>query len=412
MNRLAALLCLALVTVSRAEDLPELRARGGLPNFFAACAGTGEVRVAYFGGSITAAPGWRVQSREWFQSRWPGAKFSEIHAAIGGTGSDLGVFRCGRDVLAKKPHLVFVEFAVNDGGADPVRIHRGMEGIVRQIRAADPATDICHVYTIAQGMLAEEKAGKTPRSIAAMEQVAEHYGIPSIRFGREVAKREAAGELIFQAPKPEQDGKPVFSPDAVHPFTETGHKIYTEVLRRSFESMAAAPGAAGPHASPAPLRADNWEKAVMVDIRPEWRKGAWRTLDAAADDLGKRFASRTTLHQAEAPGAALEFAFTGTAVGVFDLVGPDGGQVQVWVDGEDKGLRPRFDAYCTYHRLQTLWVAQDLPPGRHTVRVELTGERFDKAAILAKRNEKMDDPARFAPLRWQAGAVLVEGVVE
>ena len=56
----------------------------------------------------------------------------EIHAAIGGTGSDLGVFRLGRDALRREPDLLFVEFTVNDGGASPERIWRAMEGIVRQ----------------------------------------------------------------------------------------------------------------------------------------------------------------------------------------------------------------------------------------------------------------------------------------
>ena len=99
-------------------------------------------------------------------------------------------------------------------------------------------------------------------------------------------------------------------------------------------------------------------------------------------------------------------------VGLFDLLGPDGGQVRVTVDGQDKGLRARFDSYCTYHRLAPLWLAEDLPPGRHTVRVELVADPLDKAAILAKRNEKMDDPARFAPLRWQVGSLLVVGTPE
>ena len=52
---------------------------------------TGEpVKIAYFGGSITAYPGWRVMTREWFQKTFPRARVSEIQAAIGGTGSDLG----------------------------------------------------------------------------------------------------------------------------------------------------------------------------------------------------------------------------------------------------------------------------------------------------------------------------------
>jgi hypothetical protein len=59
---------------------------------------------------------------------YPDAGFSEPNATIGGTGSDLGVFRLNQDVLDHKPDLMFIEFAVNDGGAALERIQRRMEG--------------------------------------------------------------------------------------------------------------------------------------------------------------------------------------------------------------------------------------------------------------------------------------------
>jgi len=40
----------------------EFRVRDGLPNFFAKLAAGGPVRIAYLGGSITAANGWRPKS--------------------------------------------------------------------------------------------------------------------------------------------------------------------------------------------------------------------------------------------------------------------------------------------------------------------------------------------------------------
>ncbi len=89
------------------------------------------MRIAYLGGSITAQEGWRPRSLQWFRQQFPSATVEEINAAIGGTGSDLGVFRLRRDVLEARPDLLFVEFAVNDGGAATAQIHRCMEGIVR-----------------------------------------------------------------------------------------------------------------------------------------------------------------------------------------------------------------------------------------------------------------------------------------
>ena len=129
--------------------------RGGLPHIFAKLKAGKSVTVAYIGGSITAGAGasdgsrtsYRALVGQWFAATFPQSAVNNVDAAIGGTGSDLGAFRAGRDVLAHHPDLVFVEFAVNDGGSPEAMIDRAMEGIVRQIHQADPTTDICFVYT-------------------------------------------------------------------------------------------------------------------------------------------------------------------------------------------------------------------------------------------------------------------------
>ena len=172
----------------RAMPARLVNARDGLSNVLAKLEKGGSVRLAYLGGSITAAAGWRVQTREWFVARFPNAQVEEIHAAIGGTGSDLGVFRLQNDALQHDPDLLFVEFAVNDGAAPPKRIWQAMEGIVRQTWAADPATDICFVYTYRVGYEKNLAQGRCPRAASAMEMLANHYGIPSINVALRVVE--------------------------------------------------------------------------------------------------------------------------------------------------------------------------------------------------------------------------------
>lgn len=154
---------ITLATASAQEtplkEAVECRPRSGLLNALARMKAGKEVRIAYLGGSITEQAGWRVKSLEWFRKQYPSARISEINAAIGGTGSDLGVFRLRHDVLQFKPDLLFVEFAVNDGGAPPDRIHKSMEGIVRQAWRDNLATDICFVYTLTEGMLGDLQSG-------------------------------------------------------------------------------------------------------------------------------------------------------------------------------------------------------------------------------------------------------------
>ena len=415
---------LAMSTAGMADEAPlreaaECRARDGLPNFLARAAAGGELRVGYLGGSITAAAGWRPKSLAWFQAEYPAAKFSEINAAIGGTGSDLGVFRVGQDVLQHKPDLLFVEFAVNDGGAAPERIHQAMEGIVRQTWRANPATDICFVYTVSEPFLKDLQAGRCSRAATAMEQIADHYGIPSIHLGLEAARMVTAGRLVFKGEKPTTPPAPgapmIFSTDGVHPLPETGHELYLQTIQRAWPVLRAASKRAAPHSLPDPFRADNWEQAKIVPFTPAMLTGAWKKLDPAVDARAKSFVSRMPeMWQATAPGAALSFAFRGRAASIYDLLGPDGGLVEVKVDDRPPRSVARIDGYCTYHRIAKLDLGSDFGDGVHRVTVTLQPDAPDKAKILFERNrgDLEKDPARYASNTWYAASILLLGDLE
>ena len=103
--------------VRASDKVEEVNVREGVGNFLRKIReGKKEIVVAYLGGSITAMTGWRDLTTDWLKKTYPGVMFKEIHASIGGTGSNLGMFRLERDVLSKKPDLVFLDFACNDGG--------------------------------------------------------------------------------------------------------------------------------------------------------------------------------------------------------------------------------------------------------------------------------------------------------
>ena len=408
-----------------AEDFPlvaaqECHARAGLPNFFARVAPKGtDVRIAYLGGSITAQAGWRPKSLAHFQKEFPTARFTEINAAIGGTGSDLGVFRLKQDVLDAKPDLLFVEFAVNDGGAPPEQIFRCMEGIVRQTWKALPECDIAFVYTVTEALVGPMLEGKFPRAASAMEKVADHYGIPTIHMGMEAARLAKEGRLLWKAPLPKTDAekaalgdKVVFAPDSVHPHPETGHEMYLASIVRSLPAMRAASGTPGAHTLKEPLIATNYENAKLLPVSSAKLSPGFVRIDTAADAFGKRWANRLPhLHTARQPGDTLTFKFKGTRAAIYDIIGPDCGQVTVAVDDKPAQVVPRFDSYCTYHRLATLSLGTELPDVVHTVRIEVHPDQPDKPAILAKRNEKIDDPRRFDGRCFHPGALLLVGEI-
>lgn len=418
--RAVLLSLIAFVCLSAADfplrDAVECTPRGGLPNVAAKIAAGQAIRIAYFGGSITAANGWRVKTLAWFTETYPTASFSEINAAIGGTGSDLGTYRLGYDVLRHKPDLLFVEFAVNDGPTDPAEIQRNMEGIVRQTWKTDAATDICYVYTLTGEMVKHFNERKFPRAASAMEAVADHYRIPSIHFGVEVVKRLDAGTLVFKAdkdPTPEQKAalgdKAVFSHDNVHPL-DAGHAIYAEVAARHLPTLLV--GGAAKHDLGQPLRADNTEQARMLPLDRVTLGDGWEKLDPATNDRAKSFGNRMPgLYRTEKPGTKLSFRFRGTAAGIYDLVGPDGGQLLISIDGGAPRTIARIDGYCTYHRIAVLRLASGLPEGEHRVEITLDATVPDKEKILFEHNraDLAKNPAKYAGTRWYAGGIMLIG---
>jgi lysophospholipase L1-like esterase len=327
------------------------------------------------------------------------------------------VHRLKSDVLDHRPDLVLVEFAVNDGGAAPEQIFRCLEGIVRQIWRAAPQCDIGFVYTLTEALAPAMLEGNFQRSASAMERIADHYGIPTVHLAMEVARLARAGRLVWKAPLPKTDAekqalgdKVVFAPDSVHPHVETGHELYLQAIVRSLEPIRAASRAPGAHTLPSPHTAANYERAQLVPITAAKLSPGITALDPKTDPFGKRWANRlSTLHRATEPGATITFKFKGTRCAIYDVIGPDGGQVRVTLDDRPAEVRPRFDSYCTYHRLSSFLIGSDLPDAVHTVSIELLAAAPDKAKILAQRNQQIDDPQKYAALHFHPGAILLVG---
>lgn len=393
------------------NSLQECRQRGGLPNFFYKLEHGGPVTIAYLGGSITAAKdGWRDQSLNWFQKQYPGAKLSQVNAGVGGTGSDLGAFRVGRDVISHDPDLVFVEFAVNDGGAARERIYNAMEGIVRQIWRHHSRTDICFVYTLSGQMVPTLQKGELWSSMLAMEQIAQYYKIPSIQFGVSVIGLINEGKLVFQGKEEEYRDKIVFSNDNVHPLPRTGHRLYTEALIRSMEGMKGNARRQKHHPGK-PFSPDNWEDATMISLDHIQKEGSWKHL-TAMDTVFKDFVPRFPyLYASETPGSSFTIHFRGRVAGIFDIIGPSVGQLAVQVDNAPSKLYNRFDKYCTYYHFN-YFLLPALAPGEHTLTFSLSPQAPDKMAILKNGNGVPGDPAQYRPNACYIGWVLLIGRVE
>ncbi|HYG74033.1 MAG TPA: GDSL-type esterase/lipase family protein [Planctomycetota bacterium] len=355
--------------------------RAGLNNSRVKFEKGGQARVAFLGGSITNMKGWRDLVCAELQRRFPNTTFDFINAGIPSTGSTPGAFRFARDVLGRGPvDLLFEEAAVNDdtNGFTPVEQIRGMEGIVRQARLANPEMDVVLLHFVDPGKIAEYNAGKVPVVIANHDKVAEHYGAPSINLAREVAERIHAGEFTWAG-----DFK------NLHP-SPFGHKLYAESIKRLFDAAwKNAPGPVKPHALPQPLDGQSYFAGRLVELNAATFDAGW-SIDPSwkpNEKIGTRegFVNVPML-VAEKPGATLKLKFEGTAAGIFVAAGPDAGSVEYSIDGGAWATRDLFTAWSTGLHLPWAYVlAAELSPGEHELELRVAETANSKSKGHAVR---------------------------
>ncbi len=199
-----------------------------------------EITVGYFGGSVTAGTGasnannlsWRGLTRDWLRTTFPNATITERNAAIGGTGAIFGVFRADQDLIKDKaPDLVFIEMCVNDNydgiyGTNEMYVY--IESIVQNIYDSNPKSDIVFVITGDHGILQKDINGTEEYGIP-YKLIGEHYNIPVIYVGRELAKH-LVSENGGKYPSSSGDAlwKTYFT-DGVH-LTDKGYAHYAKTL--------------------------------------------------------------------------------------------------------------------------------------------------------------------------------------
>ena len=340
-------------------------------------------RIAFLGGSITAGGGWRDHTMKYFQAKFPQTKFEFIGAGIGSMGSVPHSFRLERDVLSKGPvDLLFVEAAVNDSSNIPElpdQMLRGMEGVVRHARAANPLTDIVHLHFVMPPHMDDYNQGRVPTSIAQHEKVAVAYGNPSLNLSREVTDRIGAGEFTWN-----QDFK------GLHP-SPFGHQLYANSIARLLNVAFAKPVAAAtkPHALPAMVDARSYARGRLGNIaEARLLKGftlepAWQPTDKKGTRAG--FVNVPALVGTE-PGAEFEFSFTGTGAGLFITAGPDAGRIEYSVDGGAWRTTDTFTHWSAGLHLPWAVILDDgLKDGPHTVKVRIAAGHDAKGTGTALR---------------------------
>jgi lysophospholipase L1-like esterase len=348
MSRL--MLCSMLIgfcAVCLTQEQPAVPRRN-LVTFFNKCRAGGPVTVAYVGGSITAADGWRPFTTKWLREQFRGVEIKEANAAIGGTGSLLGVFRLQKHVLQYDPDLVFVEFAVNDNGTPDDSVHATMEGIVRQCWGREKKPDIVFTYTTAHTLQVP-----TQRH----QDVADAYGIPTVDFQKPI-----------QALCPAFIDWQVLAADTVHP-NAWGHSIYAATLATYLkQQMALTEAVPPPGELPEPVFSGAYQTARLETVADRAPEG-WQVVEPAG-------MFRDGSIMANEVGQSVEFRFTGTMVGLYYEIRKDAGIVACEIDGKvvrevDTSWGPTYK----FNRQNCTMIAGDLQPGEHVLKITVTDKK-------------------------------------
>ncbi|QHI69822.1 SGNH/GDSL hydrolase family protein [Tichowtungia aerotolerans] len=339
----------------------------GLPDYerFLQKARAGEpITVAYLGGSITVGgstspaqgvdrvgrkyrydmdinrDSWRALTFEWLRETYeqkPG-QFVQVSAGLGATGSMMGSYRLARDILSYKPDLLFIEYAINDGGVGKITkenpfdrrsILRTYQSIISRVKKQNPDCAIFIPISTYRDALTREH--ELFRASAEMTERAAHwFKVPFADITR----------VCYKDPLPEGlerdrlfDG-PESAGNRVHPSMQ-GHRAYAEgviaVLKKAFANE--------------PF---NFKKQPFENVEPSPRFPRFiparelmphATGDWNLEEYTERWEREPCLVGYPSlvttdPDAALELVLKGTSIGAW----LQSGAVEVFLDGKALGI--------------------------------------------------------------------------
>jgi lysophospholipase L1-like esterase len=343
------------------------------------------VTIAYLGGSVMAGAGasnpektsCRSLVTEWFRKSYPKSEITELNATINSTGASggslYGALRARRDIIAYKPDLVFVDFAVNDTNEDEVSVKKAIEGLLRQFLVAPQPPEIVMLY-----------ATNAKHAVRAEwhEAIAAHYQVPSLNLQNQLWTIIDEGKV-----KPADIWPTVARPanswkDGVNP-TDAGHKLYAEMIVAFLSEQEKLKATPIMRNLPQPLISDEMnygEFKAIVEIKPE--RGAtkehgasWRT------EPNNDRALPAGLLVSDKASAQIEYYFEGTVIGLSYRTGPDSGFIQCLIDGKPAPAPlTKIDTYSPTHQVGARVIAGGLGPGEHKLTIRVMGEKSAKSA--------------------------------
>ena len=283
------------------------------------------VAVAFIGGSITegfyaepqAAACYAALTVDWMREKFNNPGITLINAGESGTPSMYGVMRVEPQVLVHSPDIVFIEFAVNDGGEDDAI---AFESLIRKALKSESQPAVGLLF------MADDK-GRSRQEDQVL--TGGHYDLPMVSVGDsvsvEIEQERLTAEDFFQ--------------DSLHPNT-SGHAYTAELMKYCLEAIyeKVRNFTGGAYIIPEETRLANTYEAVIPLNRLNFEP-----LDAGSFTLDTSDTKPLLADGWKRPeGAENEpFVFELTARQVYVTVwstpgygGPAGGVAEVTVNGE------------------------------------------------------------------------------
>jgi lysophospholipase L1-like esterase len=355
---------------------------------FDAQAKAGEhLNVVFFGASLTwganatdqALTSYRAQTKALLETRYPKARFQCYDAAIGGTSSQLGVFRLDRDVLARKPDLVFIDFSANDDNwnGSPL-VFASYESLLRRIIRDGGAPVVAVMFPFMWEIGPGLESGTTAHlgGLTQRLKIAAAYGVPA---------GDAAALVIERVRKKETTLDRIWDTDGVHP-GDAGYQLFADAAFAAFEKGVRENAVC---AVPEKMLHDSLfmtnRRAMLADLLPSdalppgWTQGKPHLTGACHDQMMSRWlgrlliaSNRERVKNAEGKEesvpqtpATLRFEVRASFVMVFGEATLNSGKYRIRIDGKPHTYMPdgkkeptdlydmtsaRFNGNWNYHK--------------------------------------------------------------
>ncbi|MGN1401073.1 MAG: GDSL-type esterase/lipase family protein [Bacillus sp. (in: firmicutes)] len=261
------------------------------------------------------------------------------HLVQSGATAFEGLFRLQtqKETYSKNYDVIFIVFGEND--RKYMTDHEFSilyEALIRQVKDLYPQGEI---VTITESSLVDQDF------ILAIERISQHYNTLNINMA----------EAFLDSGKSEG----ALTKDGIHPNDE-GYRIYADQIYNGLMETASS----NKELSSITYPLHDQSADIMFEIYADYNKQ-------------KGFTREQDYFVGREKGDFIEFSFEGSLLGVKLLRSPDGGTVDVWIDGEHYTT---MSTWWPFVRERYLYISSGLQPGYHSVRFEVTGETTNKLA--------------------------------